>query len=389
MKIFRFLMRIILPLVTCLIPKNEKTYIFGGWFGTRFSDSPKEFYLYLKSKSIDLNLIWISKDRKQVQQLVDEGINAFYAYSAKGIWSQTRAKACFLTHSIYSDFNTYIISHNVIRIQMWHGIALKKIGFDDLIYTNKKSSFLTSRLVRFLKNEHFDYYLSTGKECSRIFSSAFRDKKDKMLEVGFPRNDVFFRAVEKSNKMYEIIYMPTFRGGVGDAFDLFDGFDFEKFDKNLNDNGMRLTLRTHPANTPSKELIEKIESCKSMRISNENDIYETINQYDCLITDYSSIMFDFMLSNKEIIFAPFDMQNYINNDRELYYSYSKISLGDEMFSWDDVFTKIESLKCRKDIQSDKLLEKKERIEYFHDEVNQHGQYSESLYNSLKDKNVFN
>jgi len=88
---------------------------------------------------------------------------------------------------------------------------------------------------------------------------------------------------------------------------------------------------------------------EEMRLVNNVDTYELLARTHILIADYSSVYFDFLLTEKPIIFAPFDYENYIKNDREFYYDYDEVTPGPKCKDWDDVldwiakFTKNPSL----------------------------------------------
>ncbi|MCV5398071.1 CDP-glycerol glycerophosphotransferase family protein, partial [Escherichia coli] len=71
----------------------------------------------------------------------------------------------------------------------------------------------------------------------------------------------------------------------------------------------------------------------SIKMSSSDDVYDEIGMYDCLITDYSSIMFDFALSHKPIIFAAFDIKDYLRDDRGMYFNYEDIASNNIAFSW--------------------------------------------------------
>ncbi len=365
-----------------MIPKSNNVWVFGSWYGKSYSDNSKYMYKYVSSINGNIVPIWITKDKSQVSKLRLEGVNCFYYKSIKGICYQLRSKVAFVGHSIPSDLNSYCISLNTVRVQLWHGMPLKKIGFDDAIYTSSNlfvRKFPT--LFSFLTNNRFDLVMSCGEVCSKLFSSAFNISADKIYITGFPRNDVFFPSVLESQKCYKIIYMPTFRGDSGDDFDLFERFNFkfDIFDKFFEDESIELTIRTHPANKPSENILQKIELSKNIFISNVDDVYNEINRYDCLITDYSSIMFDFSISNKDILFAPFDIEEYVRNDREFYFDYSDICDGLYCKDWDELLCSILKVK-RGERKSDLTF-----IKSFNDfEVCTQNEYSERVFCCVND-----
>ncbi|CDG65347.1 MAG: hypothetical protein PWQ15_982 [Methanobacterium sp.] len=94
---------------------------------------------------------------------------------------------------------------------------------------------------------------------------------------------------------------------------------------------------------------EKIKNHKYDRIyllqdeDINQDVYKILPFTDYLITDYSSVYFDYMLLNKPIIFAPFDIDDYIKNDREFYYNYNDVTPGPKAYNWKEVLKYINKI----------------------------------------------
>ena len=154
-------------------------------------------------------------------------------------------------------------------------------------------------------------------------------------------------AVATHEGGFRAIYMPTFRGAVGSEFNLLEesGFDFAKMDEVLHSNDIILFIKIHPVQRFTIRDIESISRCDNIKIvKNEGDIYETIGSYDALITDFSGIFFDFMVSGKPIIMAPFNLDSYLAKDRQLYYSYDDICPSEKCLSWEEVLGQLVKLK---------------------------------------------
>ncbi|MGR5487938.1 CDP-glycerol glycerophosphotransferase family protein [Vibrio alfacsensis] len=343
-KIIYHIFKVIAFLLASLVPKKKNLWLFGAWFGKSFSDNSKYLYLYIKDNHKNINAIWITKNKELLSDNNDS--NMYYYKSFKGIYYQLTSGVIFYTHSVASDFNSPFIGLTTKRVSLWHGFPLKKIGFDDLIYTSKSAFSRKHKfLFDFLNNNITDRVISIGEECSEYFSSAFNVDSKKIILTGFPRNDVFNKDKIESN-LFRAIYMPTFRGSIGGNVDLFEkyGMSFENFDAFLKENKMELTIRVHPANKPSEEQVKFISKSNNIILSDGGDIYSQINEYDCLITDYSSIMFDFVVSKKPIILAPFDIKNYLENDREMYFDYVSVSENNFCSNWHDVRKKLLTAK---------------------------------------------
>jgi CDP-glycerol glycerophosphotransferase (TagB/SpsB family) len=384
-KICNYLLRVICVCLVSLIPKKKPIWVFGAWFGKSFSDNPKYMYLYVTDKfSSEITSVWIAKDIELVSELKKQGVNAHYHKSLRGIYYQIVAKVVFVSHSLSADLNSFCIGLNTKRVQLFHGVPFKKIGFDDYIFTNK--NLLIQKyptLYSWLTNDRYNLVTSTGSACSKHFSSAFNIPINKIITTGFPRNDVFHKPQMNpcSNSTYKVIYMPTFRGDIGDNFDLFEKFGFDPFkiDELFTNQGIELDIRTHPVNRPSDDFISKISNCQCINISTVSDIYEEINNYDCLITDYSSIMFDFAISKKTVLFAPFDLNSYLNKNRELYHPYEEICNGLYYKNWNELVDAILMTKGNRNAQYTN-----EFINSYHDIGSlKDNYYSESVFKAVK------
>lgn len=357
---------IILPflfLLKIISPNKKTTWIFSSWKGLKISDNSKYFYLYLCDKEPEVNLIWIVKDRSLVINT-----STLYYLSLKGLYYQLTAEACFFTHSILSDFlGLYIKLSTAKKVQLWHGSPYKKIMYD------AKGNWLSD-----LKKKIFDksdLYICANDFFKDYMVSAFRDESSKFISSGLPRVCVP-DSIESSKKKC-FIYMPTFR----DGYEFSPLFKFESYgwDVNfINDSLKRLDskliIRLHPNEKLSQCVIDEIESASNIILDESDDIYENVFKYDALITDYSSIVFDFMAVRKPIIFAPFDLEEYQEQTRGVYFSYSDISVKPYAKNWSEV---IDLLKRLSDYPLNDLEQKAEKFsqdkninssEYIHNQV---------------------
>jgi|SaaInlStandDraft_1057018.scaffolds.fasta_scaffold01690_4 CDP-glycerol glycerophosphotransferase (TagB/SpsB family) len=378
LRIIENILTIIVPTLLVLIPKKKSLWVFSAWSGLKYSDNPKAFYEYT-SENTEINSVWITKDKKQLENLRNEGVNAFYYLSYHGIKYQAQASIIFLSHNIGAEFCRPLISRNTLRINLWHGMPLKKIRFDDLkTYSSLYIWIKSSIIYRFISNERYDYITSLGPESTKILSSAFRLPASQFIEVGFPRNDNLKIKPDKTpNSEMTVLYMPTFRGGVGTVFNLFEKshFNFDKVENILNTHKIRLVLKIHPANILSDANFSRISASNRIVFSDIESV-DLLNQCDALITDYSSVIFDFVLTKKNIVFFPYDQKEYFNQDRGTYFNYNDISSGCSATTMDECI----ELLMRKNTK----YYNNEFLYNFH--KYKEGSASERLFNFLQVKN---
>lgn len=321
------LLRIALYGLSQVVLKKKDLWVFGAWFGHRYSDNPKAFFEYINNNQKHIKAIWICKDKALVDKLGAEGYLSYLDTSFMGLFVQLRAEYAFVCQSLHDDLYPACIGRKTKVVNLWHGLPLKKIMYDVFGEQVAKKN-LIGRFFDALspyEQHRNDYLLATSEETQATLSKAFRLSKSRTLITGFPRNDVFLhpKPVVGLDGTYKCIYMPTFRGGMGSECDLFAqyGFDVKLIDEALKGQNIKLVLRMHPVNKPPEYLIEAIKHSKTITIDDTADIFDSIAEYDCMITDYSGGYFDFMLSGKPILFAPFDLEKYKQQERDLYYPY--------------------------------------------------------------------
>ena len=214
-----------------------------------------------------------------------------------------------------------------IYLQTFHGsLGIKKTGID--------RNDLSKRSIRISKkdSEQVDYLISNGKYTTDFFKRTFFDN-GKILEFGHPRNDIFFCdnscIKEKIFKKYNInntnkvvLYAPTFRDDEDMScftmdYNLLLNFLKEKFGSDWT-----LLLRLHPRMLEFRNRFEINRTRNIVDVSLHSDIQELLSVSDVVITDYSSCIYDFMLTGRPAFIYASDIDKY-NNSRGLYYSLSE------------------------------------------------------------------
>jgi len=294
----RFVLLFPLPF---LIPSSNKLVIFNGDYSKEFSDNSKYLFLYLSNNS-EYTCFWSSEYNKVNKMLSSNGYNACNSKSIKGKILALRSEYA-VTHVNFSSHQyPYILSSK--RVQLWHGIPLKKLDERHLNWMNKY--FYT-----------YEYAcLNSSAELSELKKSrCFKN----VLYTGSPRNDILFENISGSEigvnpKARQIInraavtdtiigYFPTYRRW-GMKNDLFDPVKMDEYLQSVNGH---LIIKMH-RNTDeyiNDSLYENIHV-----IPPTGDIYPLFNDIDIMITDYSSIYFDYLCLNRPIIFYPYDYEVY-------------------------------------------------------------------------------
>jgi len=341
-KILIYTLNVPLYLIAKIIPKDDKIWIFGAWFGDKYADNSKYLFEYINENHPKIRAIWLTRNKDAYELVKAKGYEVYYTYSLKSILLGLRTKCSIFVQLNNVDNIPFLNNNRTLQIQLWHGTPLKKIGLDDTLhkYRRLKIKYI---IFPFLEQK-FDYMITQSNEDKKNFKAAFNVKKISI--TGYPRNDSLFKFKKIRKDKFNILYLPTFRGKIGSEIDLLTdyGFNYLEYNKWLGENNSLLYLKMHPVNKPSAGVVSKVKNYKNIKFLEEIDVAEILPQADILIIDYSSVYFDYLLTDKPIIFAPFDYERYITKDREFYYDYNKVTPGPKCKDWNEVLEWIEKFK---------------------------------------------
>lgn len=329
----------------------------------------KAFYLYC-IKNCDkhnLKVYWITSRKDIYNLLKSRRLPVLYIYTMDAFKSILRAKYLVLTHGPIDVSYFYFLFGRFKMIQTWHGIALKDVSREA-----ERNARLYMRIIQYLSrltDKKYELILTTSEETARIFKLSFSNENVKIL--GYPLNDVFynpdllFEDYKKKLKLDQfakiILYCPTFR--ENSTRQQFSQEFLNKLNTYLVRNNYVLLIKRHPY---GNFLFNNLENYSNIiDISNEvTDIQDLLVHVDILISDYSSVIFDFVLLNKPIIFYPYDIDIYIKRWRKLNYDYFKELPGPFAMFEDSLLNILTSIES---IFSDKKY--KERYELFRQKFN--------------------
>lgn len=332
-----FPMKVLLP----MIPRNKKIWLFGVAVGQRYADNSRALFEWIHNNNIsDIQAIWITKNKKIKEEVVKKGFPCYLAYEPKGIY-YTVLGYVYIYCSTTSDINHWT-SYGAFKVNLWHGTPIKKIGFDnemesDRDFKIKKSKGLKRFFYRLIYPGFFekpDLFCTASDYISERIQKAWRLKKHVMTVTGYPRNDILFTPTLleggslpikiinnffKENKTI-ITYLPTYRERTNKQFDI----DWEKLQSLLIKHNAIFVIKLHPFD---KTTIDVSQYDNIVFLNSAIDIYPLLAISDGLLTDYSSVVFDFMILDRPIIFYAFDLDEYISKDRELYAPFEDIAGG--------------------------------------------------------------
>lgn len=339
---------LLLPLywLSYLMPRNKKIWLFGSTLGKRFSDNPRYLYLYCSQHKEELGIrpIWISKDKEIVAQLSAAGLEAYAYHSLKGIWYALTGKVYLYDH--YSKDINFPQSGGALKVDMWHGIPLKKIQADNSMdpFRHPKNGWERWKcLPRNCSSEKpSDHILAPSEYLKPLFESAFRNPEN-VFVCGYPRNDILIsdairnmllpgeqRELDAVQAFLDehtdgriVYYMPTYRDSQSRFFEI---MNLDVFAEYLAREHILFCIKQHPFSKHKGEFAA-IQYDNIRMLDPDSDPYVVLKHADILITDYSSIYFDFLLTDRPILFFDYDREEYEKTSRELYWDYDKATPG--------------------------------------------------------------
>jgi CDP-glycerol glycerophosphotransferase (TagB/SpsB family) len=368
------------------VPRNHNIWIFGAWEGLRYADNSRHVFEYVCENEADIRPIWLARDRIIVRNLRLCGREAYHINSCKGFWISCRASIVISSNG-KKDINRPAISR-AKKIQLWHGIPLKKIEHDNKLkdFSQNRQLEAVKRLLseKILNNallfpfiaEKWDVITSTSPLISERMATAYNNTRSEIKITGYPRNDALLspkfetlliikKIVTQCTIKKFILYAPTFRNKYDDNISLFNGLNVVELDKCLSRFNAIMFVKMHPIFKGSMDLLDTAQDRTRIYWLKDEDIKE-INELlpyiDILITDYSGVYIDYLLLNRPIIFTPFDIQQYISKDRELYEDYQDATPGVKCTNWGEVMKSIETIFTGVD---DYDLERMKAVKKYH------------------------
>lgn len=337
-----------------IFPVKKNRVLFISYFGKQYSDSPRFLYEELCKKREDLDIVWVLNSKNTqlemsgVKIVKEKSLSYLYYLATSKYWIDN----CHGYHLREPRKET-------VYFQTWHGTPLKKIGQDI-----EGEQYKKSRESWNLETSYWNYLLSPSKGLNDILTKAFSIDKNILINAIYPRNEFLLNAnlEEVKNKVLRelkipkenlekkiILYAPTFRLGETEEYSL--KIDLEKFNEKLESEYIFL-IRTHPN---VKKIVSEIENSSIfIDVSKYNDIHELYIASDILITDYSSVFFDYSLLKKPMIFYPYDYEHYKNEDRGFYFEYGEIVPGPIVYTSEELLQLLLKLEEDKEKYKDKI-----------------------------------
>ncbi|QBI53335.1 CDP-glycerol glycerophosphotransferase family protein [Streptomonospora litoralis] len=313
--------------------------LFDSYTGRQFSDSPHSIYAELRSRGdwAEYPMSWLVKDGQvnlpgDLERVRHNG-GDFYEALARSAYlvTNSRQPAWFARRP------------DQVVVQTWHGSMLKRIGFDIENIRGKARDY-HEKLA--WETKQWDYLVSPSPWATPILRRAFRFEGE-ILETGYPRNDIFFspereaiaarirRLLGLPEDKKVVLYAPTWRDDkyyTRGKHKLDLHLDLQRMYEKLGEDHV-LLVRRHPRVVDS---VPAVGRDFVYDVSLYPEIMELFLITDVLVTDYSSMMFDFANTGRPMLFFTYDIESYRDNLRGFYFDFEETAPGPLLKTSDDV-----------------------------------------------------
>lgn len=337
--------------LTHLIPVKKGLVVFDSFMGKSYSGSVRAVYEWMRDNKPDKPYVpvWVFTRealRKGLPGMPDCRIVTYGTISYYILMSRARVWVFDTRHE------GYLVRKKSQRyIQTWHGTPLKKLGADIETFSMKAEtgSDAVARedagkaLAKYkskvaAESAKWNVLLSASPFTTEVFRRCF-SYDGEVLECGYPRNDVLFAGKERASgssagdiSKKTLLYAPTWRDDVHSGEGWWYGYtpslDIEALEKALG-NEWKLVVKLHYLVKCDKDAFPAscIDSGFLRVADSSEDIAGLFAEADALITDYSSVMFDYALLDRPMFFYTYDLERYRDELRGWYFDFEKEAPG--------------------------------------------------------------
>ena len=313
------------------IRPDSHIWLFSSTDNRHYNYNSRYLFEYVKDNLPEITPLFVINDPELRGHLSAEYGKQYFieTESVQGIRCALTAGVWFTSAGLPA-YGTGLQKNRLI-INLWHGVPLKKIALLDP--NLKKAARIYFKKIF---SENYTCVLTTSHELIPLMARSFAISEDKIKLWGQPRNDGMFQKNDRDKilgNLYPdlpeytktVLYAPTFRDYGQVQLFPFKDFDPKHLEAFLEEKDMILFIRTHVAEQGSADpyLGKRIRF-----LGNEQaeDVTGILNIFDCLITDYSSIYIDYLLTGKPMIFLPYDRQQYLDG-RGMNFNYDDVTPG--------------------------------------------------------------
>ena len=334
---------------------NFKTDKFVFISRLHFDSNIKYLYLYLDKNNIKTTIL--TNNKEHLNSLNSYGYNCLDLTTIKGqIYFINASKIITTDGGKIIDKRRLKAEQKIV--QLLHGVLIKNVPDQRAI--NSYQYFFTSsnNVIENLYKHKFtsEYFLNFGHSRNDVLFDGISTKQEELF------CDMEVYNMIKTKKKMVIVYAPTFRTYGFNDFPI----DFNTFNKFLEKINAIFIIKLHNQIYADLNhyIFETARDCKNIILHNrDNDIYPVLNKTDLLISDYSSIAYDFLILNRPMLFFVYDKQRYEETRGEFSFDYDEFTPGMQVETQNELENEIYNIFNGIDSYKDKRLK---LLNYYYD-----------------------
>lgn len=349
-KIYYYIGSIVIKFIKLFVKTQDDLILFISFGGKQYNDSPKAIYeTMLKDPRFkNCDFVWAVRNPHKFN--IPGKAKIIRIDTVRYFLTSLKARVWISNSPIERRLNYR--GKNTFYFCTWHGTPIKKLGHEiSSVYARSK----------------YDVICAQGKFDVKVFEQAFNIKKENILLCGLPRNDVLATAKKDDQINFKrilnipsykkvILYCPTYRDWKDNYMS--DGVNFTKWKQVLGESYIVL-FRAHSKVVDEININEVSDFV--FDVSDYHDLNDLMIASDILITDYSSISFDYSILEKPILLYTYDYEEYALK-RGVYFDIREELPGGSI-SEDELLNLILNMPYKKAIQMVKAFKDK-YVEYY-------------------------
>ncbi|MEU5286148.1 CDP-glycerol glycerophosphotransferase family protein [Streptomyces sp. NPDC020755] len=330
------------------LPVRRGSVVLESHMGTCYGDSPRALYEEIRRQGLKLHATW-SYDPSPAG--FPDGARLVRRWSWRYLWALARAEYWVDNQGFPQQLRK---PRHTTYLQTWHGSAYKRMGFDER-RVRLQNAPQRERLQQAV--DRFDHFLVRSEHDVDTLARAYRLPEERLLRTGYPRNDALIAERDRAetegrlprpplagalgldDHKKTVLYAPTFRGGPGKQRRARLLLDVREFAERFGDTHT-LLVRAHYLESA------RLPLCPPgtvVDVSRHHDVQELLALTDVLITDYSSIMFDFALLDRPVVLYAPDLEAYAA-ERGSYFDLREHAPGPVTATQEELFGALAELK---------------------------------------------
>lgn len=307
------------------------TWVFSSVDNCYYNYNSKYLFEYVKEHLPQITPLFVINEENLRRELSEQYGKEYFieTESKEGIRRVLEAGVWFTSAGL-PVYGTGLGKNRLI-VNLWHGVPLKKIALMDP--NLKKAARIYFKKIF---SENYTWILTTSRELVPVMAKSFQVSEDRLRVWGQPRNDCIFDPPDRKQILEDVypdlpeykkvvLYAPTFRDYGNTRLFPFEDFDKKVFEDFLEQEKILLLLRLHIKEAAAADAYV---SSRIRRFGSEEagDVTGMLGMFDLLITDYSSIYIDYLLTDKPLMFLPYDRERYLDG-RGMNFDYDEVTPG--------------------------------------------------------------